>query len=89
MLGANIVSMRKARGITQKQLSEMSGIPIQTLVRYEKGQTEHIPASKIEKIASALGVKASELLGWAEKESGLAAFSTHELLAEIEKRSAR
>lgn len=86
MLGVNIVSMRKARGITQKQLSEMSGIPIQTLVRYEKGQTEHIPASKIEKIASALGVKASELLGWNRDKERLADFTTQELLDEIERR---
>lgn len=64
MLGANIVSIRKSKGITQKELSEKTGIPIQTLVRYEKEQTENIPVSRIEKIASVLGVSPSELIGW-------------------------
>lgn len=88
MLGANIVSVRKAKGITQKELSEKAGIPVQTLVRYEKEQTTNIPRGRIEKIASVLGVSASTLMGWDQKNS-LADFTTQELLAEIEKRSAR
>ena len=88
MLGANIVSIRKEKGITQKELSEKTGIPVQTLVRYEKDKTENVPVGRIRRIASALGVSASELLGWGN-EDRLAAFSTHELLVEIEKRSAR
>lgn len=89
MLGANIVSIRKAKGITQKELSEKAGIPIQTLVRYEKDQTENIPVSRIEKIASVLGVSASVLLGWDQEKDDLGGFTTQELLAEIEKRRAR
>lgn len=89
MLGANIVSIRKAKGITQKELSEKAGIPIQTLVRYEKDQTENIPVSRIEKIASVLGVSASVLLGWDQEKDDLGGFTTQELLTEIEKRRAR
>lgn len=89
MLGANIVSIRKEKGITQKELSEKTGIPIQTLVRYEKEQTTNIPRSRIEKIASVLDVSASALMGWDQKKDSLADFTTQELLNEIERRSAR
>ena len=89
MLGANIVSIRKEKGITQKELSEKTGIPVQTLVRYEKDKTTNIPVDRIGRIASALGVSASELLGWGEADNRLADFTTQELLAEIEKRSTK
>lgn len=85
-VNSNIVAARKAKGITQKALSEMTGIPIQTIVRYEK-EGGNITARKLRIIADALNVKAMDLLGWeTDEKKGLDSYSTEELLAEIAKR---
>ena len=49
------------RGISQSDLSEMTGIPTSTMNRYMNGQD--IPASKLKAIASALGVSVDDVLG--------------------------
>ena len=84
MANNRIVSIRKEKGITQKQLSELTGIPIQTVVRYEKGGT--ITAGRLGKIALALGVRPSELLDLEPIKYDLSKFTTQELLDEIERR---
>lgn len=88
-VGEKIVETRKAKGITQKQLAEMAGIPLQTLVRYEKGG--NIPVGNTEKIANALETTPSSLLGWEKQpltsnEEILSSFTTQELAEEIAKR---
>lgn len=60
-VGEKIVETRKAKGITQKQLAEMTGIPVQTLVRYEKGG--NIPADRMFDITFALETTPARLMG--------------------------
>lgn len=89
-VGERIVEARKSKGITQKALAEMTGIPIQTLVRIEKDRTG-LKSNVLEKISVALQIKPSVLVGWVEddetiNEEVLSSFTTQELFAEIERR---
>lgn len=63
-VGERIVEARKSKGITQKALAEMTGIPLQTLVRYEKGANSNIPMGRIDTLAKALETDAFYLMGW-------------------------
>lgn len=63
------ISKRILNAITNKEvsygeLSERTGIPKSALQRYATGQTEKIPIDRLEKIADALGVATSALMGW-------------------------
>ena len=82
-----IVEIRKSKGITQKKLSELTGIPLTTLSRYEK--TGNIKSNNLHKIANALGVSLPELLGYTKtnNEDLLSRFSIGELMGEIIRRS--
>ena len=60
-VGKNIELYRKDKGLTQQQLSELSGIPAISIGRYERG--ERNPDIKtIEKIANTLDIDLYELL---------------------------
>lgn len=61
-VGERIVEARKAKGISQKQLAEMTGIPVQTLLRYEKGG--NLSVDSVSKLAKALEMTPSALIGW-------------------------
>ena len=63
-VGERIVETRKAKGISQKQLSEMTGIPIQTLFRIEKGG--NVTLGNAQKIAEALETTPAYLMGYEE-----------------------
>ena len=54
--------MRK--DISYGDLSDKTGISKSALQRYATGQTEKIPIDRLEKIASAIGVTTSFLMGW-------------------------
>lgn len=58
----NIKRFRKERGLTQKKLSELCGIAEPTIRRYEAG-TLNPKIETVEKLASALGVTAFNLMG--------------------------
>ena len=58
----NIRRIRKEKGLTQKKLGELCKIAEPTIRRYEAG-TLKPKLETIEKIASALGVGASALMG--------------------------
>ena len=57
-----LVSIRKRKGMTQEALSRASGIHRVTIAKYETG-TSSPRLSNLEKLAEALGVTVSELLG--------------------------
>ena len=58
---STIADMRKARNLSQKGLSEATGIHRVTIARYEAGKIEpSLPKAK--KIADALGCTVDELL---------------------------
>ncbi len=58
----NIKRLRKERGLTQKKLSELCGIAEPTIRRYEAG-TLNPKIETVEKLASALGTTAVDLMG--------------------------
>ena len=61
-VGERIRAARKAKGLTQKALGEACGIAEPTIRRYELGKLNP-KYETLEKIASALGLSASELMG--------------------------
>lgn len=56
--------LRKKRGLTFQALSDLSGIPLKTLQRYEAGtcKLENMTLINAVKLADALGVHPRELL---------------------------
>jgi transcriptional regulator with XRE-family HTH domain len=61
LLGAEIRCRRLLAGLTQEQLAEKSGVSRTYLARLETGRQDPT-LSTLEKLAKALGVKASRLL---------------------------
>ena len=60
--GKRLTVMRKAAGLTQKQLGEKIGIS-NRVVHYYETETNHPPTHFIEPLANALKVSTDELLG--------------------------
>lgn len=61
-IGKTIRALRKEKGITQKKLSELTGIATITIQEYEADK--YVPQLKrIERIAAALGVSPFEIMG--------------------------
>lgn len=56
-------SIKKAN-MSYGELAKITGIPKSALQRYATGETEKIPIDRLERIASALNVSASYLMGW-------------------------
>ena len=62
-IGENIKKIRKNKGLAQKEVAKMLGIPLSTYSNYENDNRE--PSKEtIEKIAYILDVTVSELLGF-------------------------
>lgn len=57
-IGDEISNVRKKRGLTLRQLSEMTGVSITTIHRIEKGQVSP-RADTVAKLGSSLGLKLS------------------------------
>lgn len=57
----NVIKFRKKQGMTQIQLSELSGVPIANLQRYERGEVEP-RMNHIIDIAKVLGVRLENLV---------------------------
>lgn len=58
----NLRAIRKLAGITQKQLSEISGVPRISIIRYESGKY-HPNLKNAEKLAAALRCTIEDLIG--------------------------
>lgn len=56
---SEIKTFMKARGITQKDLSQMSNIPLQTIRKIFAGYTSHPRIDTVEAIEKALGLNVS------------------------------
>ena len=65
-VGERIKDMRKRKNITQVDLAKRVGISKQTLYKYEHNIVTNIPLDAIGKIAAALAVDPSHLMGWDE-----------------------
>lgn len=53
-----------SKEISYGELSDRTGISKSALQRYATGQTEKVPIDRLEKIADAIGVTTSFLMGW-------------------------
>src|SRR4030067_3232599 len=60
--GERLADLRKAMGLTQKQLGEKVGVSNRVIAYYE-GETDYPPAHLVEPLAKALKVSSDELLG--------------------------
>lgn len=69
-ISANLVRLRKERGLTQAQLAEMIGISRNLLANYELGRT-HLTDESVVLLAKALRVTADRLLGLNSGDSGI------------------
>lgn len=65
-VGDQIKKARKNAGLTQKQLSEKTGIPAITIQQYERG-VRAPKVDSLQKISIALGVSLDDLLGTYQK----------------------
>lgn len=62
-LGRRVKALREAKGWTQDQLAECSGVPQGTISRIERGRLKRQPSlENIVRLAKALGVRTSMLL---------------------------
>ena len=58
----NLTRVRKEKGLSQRELSKMSGISQRMIAHYEK-HVSYPPIDKVEMLANTLKVDAAELLG--------------------------
>lgn len=82
MLNENIAKIRKERGLTQEALSVKLNVVRQTISKWEKG-TAVPDADTLCRIADALDVSVSTLLGGSEQEDKIGTASIVESLAQI------
>lgn len=87
-IGERIKELRKSKNLTQKQLGEKIGVTATTITKYENNQLS-INTDTLSKIAIALGVTVSDILGESlpSKNLTLENFTTEELLEEIKRRA--
>ena len=65
----NLAKIRKERGLSQKDLENVSGISARMIGYYEKHATYSPPMNKIKALANALNIDISNLLGIKESEN--------------------
>ena len=61
-ISEKIRQIKKERGMTAKELSEKSGIPVATLNRVLAGKGKSVKTDKLAALADALGVRTSDLI---------------------------
>ena len=66
-IGSRIKKYRKSKGITQKEVARLAGIPYSTYSNYENNNREP-NEEQLRKIASALCTSEAELLGLTKEE---------------------
>jgi len=62
-LGENVGRIRKARNLSQEELAAAAGVAVDTVARIERGERQTTRTSTLNKLARALGVEPSTLLG--------------------------
>lgn len=60
-IGQKIKEARLAKGLTQQELGEIVGVQKSAIAKYEKGRVVNIKRSTMQKIASALNIRPSDL----------------------------
>ncbi len=69
-IAKRIKQIRNDLGLTLQELAELSGISKSSLQRYEKGDVDKMPLSKITELAKSLKVTESYLVGMESKDLG-------------------
>lgn len=62
-LGENLARIRKARNLSQEELAASAGVAVDTVARIERGERQTTRTATLNKLATALGVQPSTLLG--------------------------
>lgn len=62
-LGENLGRIRKARNLSQEELAGAAGVAVDTVARIERGERQTTRTATLHKLARALGVEPSVLLG--------------------------
>lgn len=62
-IGTNLKRIREARGINRQQLSYDARVPVQTILRLESGAATNPALGPLVRLADALGIEISELIG--------------------------
>jgi len=60
--------LRTAKGFTQAQLADLSGVPQSTISRLEAGKLANVNLKQMQQLADALGVHAALLIAHPEAE---------------------
>lgn len=84
----SIKTIRKQKGISQKQLAEQTGLSVNAIQDFEYGKYKP-KIQQVQKIANALGVHPSQIdsrLVFETNSKTLQDYSTKELLKELERR---
>jgi transcriptional regulator with XRE-family HTH domain len=62
-LGENLARIRKARNLSQEELAAAAGVAVDTVARIERGERQTTRTATLNKLAAALDVQPSTLLG--------------------------
>ena len=68
-LGARLIRLRKAAGLTQAEMAEALGIP-QTTISYYEREAAYLPSTILAPLAQLLGVPIGEIIGVEGQEPG-------------------
>ena len=63
-MGQKIKALREEKGMTLEELGNKVGVGKSTVRKWETGMIANMKRDKISKVADALGVKPSYLMGW-------------------------
>ena len=61
-IGSKIKKARLSKGLTQQELGNLVGVQKSAIAKYESGRVVNIKRSTLQKIASALNIRPSELV---------------------------
>ena len=61
-IGTKIKTARLAKGLTQEELGKMIGVQKSAIAKYENGRVVNIKRSTLQKLASALDLRGSDLI---------------------------
>lgn len=62
LMGQKIKEARKKKGLTQEELGNIVGVQKSAIAKYENGRVVNIKRSTLQKIASTLNLRPSELI---------------------------
>lgn len=83
MIFDKLTELKNSRGLTNQQISDLSGVPLSTVTRIFNGQTDNPNIQTVADIVSAMGGSVDEVLGLKPPEKGEKEDNLIELYREI------